>query len=476
MPTRINFVKQFYKSKSLPLSSETLVNMYAEIQSDTSKSPIGLFGNSGLRELIDFNIASPVYALERMGNFLYTVVGNRFYQINDNFVATLKGTIPLTPNKIVLSVNNNGIEMVILTSVGRSWVYNSSADTFVEITDVDYQLASDVTSIDGYNVYSKQNSDQFFYCEVRTATVFDALDFQTAEGEPDNLVAIRKFQGGLWAFGERTLEFYKNTGGNPIFQRVGGASRGKGCLARDSVARIDDDAIFWLGVDKKIYAGSGYKPTRISTPPIEQELETYSNLDLQNAEAFTYVNEGHEFYVITFPDKNRTFSYDITTGFWAIRESFDGNNAIRWRANCFADYKGKRIIGDYSTGKLYYLDNTYYGKEGDNRTIAKIVISPLFADFNRATVSALYVDMETGVGATSGEGSDPKLMFRQSDDGGRTYSNERQIPIGALGKYKTRVKITQIGTADNYTFELRISDPIKRRVYAGYIEFRVGTV
>lgn len=476
---KFDLVKQFYKSNSLPLSSESLTNMYLKIyaKGDTkARNQIAIFGCAGLRDLLTFDTFAPVYGTATMGVYLYAMVGSTLYQVDSNFVATNKGTIPLTPNKVRMSVNNNGNELVILTSSGRSWVFDEDADTLTEITDGDYQLSSDVASIDGYTVFSKLNSDQFFPSAIRDATSYDPSDFQTAEAEPDKLVGIRKFQAGLWAFGEKTLEFYQNVGGNPIFQRAGGTNRGIGCYTRDSIAQTDDGkSIFWLGSDRRIYIGSGYQYESISTDPLHEELETYSDLDLENAEAFCYTTEGHDFYTITFPDKERTFSYDVDTGLWHLRESFDEETSTttRWRAKNIIDFAGRRIVGDYIEGKLYYLDNTYY-KEADNPLIAKIISSPLFNNLIRTSINSLWLDMETGVGTTTGQGNDPELIFQSSDDGGRTYSNEQFVKIGELGKYREVVKITSIGQSDNYTFKIKISDPIKRRIYSGYIQYEEG--
>jgi hypothetical protein len=230
-----------------------------------------------------------------------------------------------------------------------------------------------------------------------------------------------------------------------------------------------------LGDDKGIYLGSGYQYLKISTDAIDEVIETYSELDLQSSEAFCYTYEGHDFYNITFPTKDRTFTYDLDTKLWHERQSFDQSETetTRWRANCFAEFGGRRIVGDFQIGKLYYLDGTYH-KEGEDPLIATIITSPLFNKMIRTKISSLYIDMETGVGATSGQGKTPQLMFQSSDDGGRTYSNEVFYPIGELGKYKTIVKITSIGSSDNFTFKIRISDPIKRRIFAGYIQYEAG--
>ena len=43
--------------------------------------------------------------------------------------------------------------------------------------------------------------------------------------------------------------------------------------------------------------------------------------------------------------------------------------------------------------------------------------------------------MEAGVGATSGQGSDPQLRLSYSDDGGRIWSNETNRSYGKIGEY-----------------------------------------
>lgn len=446
--------------------------MYAEPEPDDARSTLALFGCAGLTSLVEFDTHFTVYGIQKMGIYLYAVVGNVLYQINDALVATAKGTLGTSPNKVRLS--SNGDQLTILTSVGSAWTYTASTDTFAQITDGDYQLASDVTFIDSYTVFSKQGSDQFFYSNQNDSTTYDALDFQTAEWEPDKLVGIRKVAGELWAFGENTIEIYQNTGGELLFGRINGASMNIGCLVRDSISIIDN-TVFWLGDDRFIYAAAGYQYKKISTYPIDQEIEGYTINDLEQAISFSYEWQGHKFYVLTFPSKNRTFQFDITTGLWSERESTEGsaNNIIRWRANCFETFGRYRVVGDYKTGILYYLDDTTQN-EGSERTFADIVTSPLFNGFIRTTISALYIDAETGVGTLSGEGSNPKISIWISNDGGRTYGNEIVRELGIRGAYRQIVKLAPIGNADNYTFKIRISDPVKRNVFGGYIDFEEG--
>ena len=68
--------------------------------------------------------------------------------------------------------------------------------------------------------------------------------------------------------------------------------------------------------------------------------------------------------------------------------------------------------------------------------------------------------METGVGLQSGQGIDPQIMMQYSDDGGRTWSSELWRDIGAVGKYKTRVKWNKLGVARDRVYMVEMTDPV----------------
>lgn len=469
---KINFAKEFYKTRSLPLNSQRLVNMYGEPQTEDSRSELALFSCPGLRTSIEVSTFFTVYALKKMGEYLYAVVGNVLYQIDSTLTATAKGTLGTSPGKVRLS--SNGLQLTVLTSLGSAWTYNASTDTFAQITDPNFQNASDVTFLDGYTIFSKLNSGQFFWSELNDSTSYDALDFQTAEWEPDNLVGIRKVAAELWAFGENTIEVYQNTGDALLFGRISGAAINIGCIARDTITTIDNSVI-WVGDDRMVYMATGYVPTKISSFAIDKEFQSYVITDFEAAESFTYDWDGHKFYVLTFPTLNKTFQFDIITGLWSERESIDQatRNIIRWRATCSERYKNYTFAGDYQAGVIYYFEDDYF-YEGDSPFYAEIVTSPQFNSFLRTSVLAIYLDIETGVGIATGQGSDPEIMFQFSRDGGRTYSNEIWRKLGKKGEYRTLVKFTSIGSADNYTFKFRISDPIKKNILGAYIDFEEG--
>lgn len=76
-------------------------------------------------------------------------------------------------------------------------------------------------------------------------------------------------------------------------------------------------------------------------------------------------------------------------------------------------------------------------------------------------VANLQVLMETGVGLTTGQGSDPQLMLSWSKDYGHTWSPEVWLPIGKIGEYMTRVRLAgNLGQGRGWCFRVVVTDPI----------------
>ena len=88
----------------------------------------------------------------------------------------------------------------------------------------------------------------------------------------------------------------------------------------------------------------------------------------------------------------------------------------------------------------------------------------------RVFLSKLTLDIQTGVGLVTGQGSAPVVMFRYSTDSGYTWSNERQLSIGAIGEFKTQVQTWRLGYGRNFVFEFSGSDPVTLGLLDLYVE------
>ena len=446
---RIPFAVQSYQHESLPLSAQRVVNCYAERQPNDAKTPVALLFWPGLKAFSTPG-AGPIRALIEMNDELYTVSGPRLYKVDASGVETDLGLVGTTSTGLV-SVAENGTQLVVVND-NDGYVYDQVLDSLTQITDPDFQQASAVNQVDGYHVFAKLNSDQFFISAQRDPTSYDALDFATAEGDSDKLVNIGVDHKQLLLFGTDTIEAWYQSGDTFPFDPVSGVFIESGLGAKFSIANLDN-SIFWLSKEGVVFRLSGFTPQRVSTHAIEQAIQKISNFG--DGRAFGLKWKGHIFYVLTFPGE-ATFVYDAATQLWHERESFGQKG---FKACCHAEAYGKQIVGDESAGKLYVLDDDTKLDDGD--PIVKIATgAPLYASGEWAFMPAFEAIYETGVGVTSGQGEDPQAMMQYSDDGGRTWSSEIWRGMGKIGKYQTHVMYRRLGRFKERTVRLMVSDPV----------------
>jgi hypothetical protein len=84
------------------------------------------------------------------------------------------------------------------------------------------------------------------------------------------------------------------------------------------------------------------------------------------------------------------------------------------------------------------------------------------------------LDLEAGVGLNDGQGEDPQLMLRWSDDGGHTWSDEHWVTAGRLGEYARRAIWRRLGRSRDRVFEVTISDPVKVAWLGAWLDVEPG--
>ena len=217
---------------------------------------------------------------------------------------------------------------------------------------------------------------------------------------------------------------------------------------------------------------NGYTPVRISTHAIENAMQGYSVIS--DAIAYTYQQEGHEFYVLTFPSADVTWVFDMATQMWHQRGWRDTFNVLhRHRSNCAMQFNGKIIVGDYQNGYLYVLSRSAFT---DNGYLIKRVrrCQHLTNDLNRIFYHSFQIQFQPGVGLSTGQGSDPECVLRWSDDGGMTFGNDHILKIGKIGKYKNRAMKRRLGYARDRIFEVEMTDPVDAVIVSAELKFDAG--
>jgi hypothetical protein len=84
------------------------------------------------------------------------------------------------------------------------------------------------------------------------------------------------------------------------------------------------------------------------------------------------------------------------------------------------------------------------------------------------------LDIQAGVGTTTGQGADPQLILRWSDDGGFTFGHEHWVSAGRIGQYSRRAIWRRLGRGRDRVFEVTMSDPVQWALLDAYLTAEKG--
>ena len=456
-----------YVARSINAADNRCVNLFPEMTPDNGQTAAFLNRAPGL-EFLQTVGTGPIRALwahQTNGSDFYVVSGGEVYKLNSMtgtpiLLGTVSGTGPV-------SIADNGTQIFFACNPD-SYIYNEVTNVFAQITDPDFPGAVTVGYLDGYFVFNEPDSQRVWVTSLLDGLSVDPLDFASAEGSPDGLVGLIVDHREAWLFGTDSVEVWYDAG-LPDFPltRIQGAFNEIGCVAAFSIAKLDN-GLFWLGTDARgqgiVYRANGYTGQRISTHAIEYAIAQYGNIS--DAIAYTYQQEGHAFYVLTFPSGDATWVYDVSTQAWHERAGWDNGEFVRHRSNCQCNFGGNIIVGDYENGNIYKFSLDIYA---DNGGIQKWLRSwralPTGQNnLKRTAHHSLQLNCESGVGLNDGQGSDPQAMLRWSDDGGHTWSNEHWSPMGKIGAYYQRVFWRRLGMTlklRDRVYEVSGTDPVK---------------
>lgn len=447
-----------YQLRSKPASPSRLVNCFAEALPPDAKTPVLLTRAPGITEWTTVG-TGPIGPMVKMGANIFVVSGSSLYKIDVNKTATLLGSIG-SPGS--MDIETNGSSVVV---VNQPSAYHTDGTTFAQITDADFLGATDVEFVDNWLLFVDPDSDTFFAADLGSASSFDALNFASAEGAPDKLVGMKVDHRQVVLFGEESLEIWENTGisGFPFERMIGGFVE-IGCLNGRTCAK-QDNSVFWLANDYTIRKLEGATPLRVSTHAIEQAIGA-SNVGA--ASAWTYSQEGHLFYVLNLPDG--CFVYDATTKEWHERNTYSRTD---WVAGSHVQAFGLELVGDATSNKIGYLSTSDYDEFSGTQRM-EWTYQPVYADGERAFHDRLEIVLETGVGLTTGQGSDPEIMLEFSNDGGVTWTALPNKKLGKIGERQTRAVWRALGSARQRVYRAAISDPIKVNITDTLLEVRGG--
>jgi hypothetical protein len=464
-----------YVARSPSAADNRMVNLFPEIIPEGGKEPAFLQRAPGLRRLATIG-TGPIRGLWTFGNYGYVVSGTELYRLSTSWAGTLIGNVSGTGP---VSMADNGTQLFVACNP-EGFIYNATTQAFAQITDPDFAGAVTVGYLDGYFVFNQPNSQIVWVTSLLDGHSIDPLEFASAEGSPDGLVALVIDHREVWLFGTSSTEVWYNSAGTDFpLSPISGAYNEVGCIAPYSVVKLDN-GIFWLGCDKAgqgiVYRAEGYSAIRKSTHAVEWQIQRYT--DMSDAIGYAYQQDGHSFYVLVFPTANTTWVYDIATSEWHERAGFNplNGNLTRHRSNCQMSFGGEIVVGDFENGRIYALDlETFADDDVAQKWLRRWRALPPSQNFNmRASHHSLELGMQSGVGLVTGQGSDPQVSLRWSDVGGNgSWSNELWRPMGKIGETACRVNWHRLGRTlklRDRVYEVSGTDPVKIIITGAIIE------
>jgi len=454
-----------------------MVNLYPEVNPDGSPAPMTYYGTPGLLLWSTLPGDGEVRLLYvASSGTLFGVRGPTIYRYNAGSWVSLTN-LGSTSGRVVAA--DNGTDAVFVDGSPVAPTIHLTTYATGLMSGDGWFGADFVYFLNGRLVFNKPDTQQFYWTGLYALTI-DPLDFASAEGSPDLIVSMIADHQELWFFGSASLEIFYDSGDpDAPFARMQGAFNEVGCIAPHSVNRLDN-TIFWLGRDRNggnmVFRAANYQPQRISDHALETEIGSYSRTD--DAFSWTYQDDGHTFYMLTFPTASKTWGFDVATGRWherAYRKT--DNTEIRHRANCHAYFNNLNLVGDFENGKIYQLDmNTY---TDDGAEIQRIKDFPHITNSGyRQFFRQFILDCQVGVGnaGTSSTGeTDPEIWLSWSDDGGNTFSSTLTQKLGQIGQYWQRVQWTRLGMGRDRIFRIGTTANAAIAFQGAFLEAQSGT-
>ena len=459
-----------YSARSIIANAQRCVNLFPEVNQKDSITPTTHYQRPGLTLLAPGpgSVGRGIWRASTGAG--YCVIGQGVFFITPGFALQQIGKLQV-PGTGMCSFVDNGNTGVLVDGSGIGYQIVLASNIFSQIVDPTgtFVGANKVDYADTFMIFNMPGTNEWG-CSLSNVVQFNAGYIAAKTGWPDPIVSLAVVRREIYILGQLKSEIWFDAGGSLFpFQELPGSNIEHGCAAVASVAN-EDLNLYWLAQDLQgqgiVLMATGYTVARISNFALEFAIRGYALIS--DATAYCYQQDGHTFYVLTFPSANVTWVYDKTTQTWHQRAWTDGNgNLNRERSCCHAFINGKNCTLDWQNGNLYALDLSNYTDNGNQisfiRTFPHIGMGlgsqgqPILANGKRLKFETLTADIECGMVGLDVNGNPPTAWLRWSDDRGRTFGNPIEQTLGQQGQYLTQPVWHNLGIARDRVFEIGYS-------------------
>lgn len=419
------FIGGSYALESLSSDIQRAINLYPSlIESGSGEGPARMRQIPGLSRFA--SLGAEIRALYETNGRLFAAAGSTLYELDRAAASTAYGTLVTSTGPVDMAANTT---QLIIVDGGYGYTKTLTSGSAARITSSAFYGSNRVGFIDGYALFNRPDTGQFYATAINDAQSLDANDYATAEASPDNLISLLVDHREVWLFGRDTTEIWVDNpnGADFPFERMQSAFIEVGCIAPFSAQKIDETVI-WLSKEGVVWMAQGYRPKPISDEFVCKKLQALT--DLSGARAFTLRIDDHPMYAFNVDGLDTTLVYDIATQKWhEWAELVDGEYTPH-RATCYAFAFGKHLVGD-ADGNVYQLDPEANDNDGDVLVRDRIFYQPQQKQ-GWEFYSALEIEADTGKGKP--DGTAPSIQMRYSNDKGATFTDFRTVSMGAIGE------------------------------------------
>ena len=400
-------------------------------------------------------------------NLVLIVAGRHLYTLDSSNVVTDIGSGLESGQRASFAIvrTSGGEESAVVTNGGDMYLYKPDSATFTNLYTTDNDAPRNVIQVeflDQYLIALSADSRFFHYSKVADPEDWEALDFGVAEAKADNINQIYVKGSYLYLFGEQSVEIYYDDGTTP-FSRVSGGIIENGLIAKDTVAKVDDQ-LFWLDSNRRIVTlnGSSYQ---VVSDNIDKLLEQLDEVD--DAYAYPLYHQGKSFYVIHFPSASRsvydgsvtsglTLVYDLSNQQFTEFANWDTLTSSYKKfpifSQTYAVSRRQQILGsEIANGKLFELDvNTY---QDDSSYLRPEWISGYYdlGTLNRKRLNKLRMRMQAGTSTIS-----TVVIFNYRKDGQSDFESTREqlLTTGSSSLNQHHLLINNLGIFRSIQFKI----------------------
>jgi hypothetical protein len=468
------------KFKKLPLFGEGLyagnptvtrerrLNCYYQVRKDNDRTAVAVLGTPGmkLQMVIPSMLMSPARGILANRTQLFVVALNQFFSLQTPAVAGGTATVLASGN-----INSSSGSVSMAQNPTQVCLVDGANGAFVQITSAGFPNgATTVTFCNGFFICEMPGTNQFFVSNYNDGSIWNALSFAAASQYTDGIICTDQLGGLLIPFSSTHLEFWQNAGQTTEpFTYIQGTATEYGLAATFSRVHLADSLCFLTQTKEgglQFGKISQYQVKVISTPDIDKIVQSLSVT--ADCVGLAYQVGEAKFAQFTFPTAGRSFLYNAANDMWSESQSgITSGYAARHIGQYAAVYNGQSLLSDYNGPNLYRADVGTFTDNG-NTIVREVITRCALNNQNVFRSSQIYMDMEVGVGVSSGQGVNPVVAMSIARDS-RDFGPEQIISLGATGQYSKRVVRRRNGRGRFLHMRLRMTDPVKFVISGGAV-------